>query len=185
MRIAFPDIAPSVSAGIARFVPALTLGAILVGCLKPPPPVNVFRLGDRVQAGPLVYNIFEADWRAQLGEGGDVRVPTHRFLIVHLSVTNGSSEALSMPALSLVDDAGHAFTESMNGQNVSSWFGLSRKLKPVETLEGRILFDVEPKSYKLKLDDDTNTGPVSMVEMPLRFDVDTPAVPSALGSPIR
>ena len=55
MRIAFPDIAPSVSAGIARIVPALTLGAILVGCLKPPPPVNVFRLGDRVQAGPLVF----------------------------------------------------------------------------------------------------------------------------------
>src|SRR5262245_25493206 len=185
MRIAFPDMAPSVSARIARLVPALTLGAILVGCVQPPPPVNVFRLGDRVQAGPLVYNVFEADWRAKLGEAGEARLPAQRFLIIHLSVTNSSSESLSMPALTLVDDAGHAFTESMNGQNVESWFGLSRKLKPVETLEGRILFDVEPKSYKLKLDDDTNTGPVSMVEMPLRFDVEAPAVPSALGSPVR
>jgi hypothetical protein len=154
-------------------------------CVKPPPPVNVFRMGDRVQVGPLVYTIFEADWRAKLGEGGEVRLPAQRFLIVHLSVTNGSSEALSMPALSLVDDTGHAYTESMDGQNVSSWFGLSRKLKPVETREGRILFDVEPKSYKLKLDDDTNTGAVSMVEMPLRFDVEKPAIPSALESPVR
>src|SRR5260221_11144536 len=153
MRIAFPDIAPSVSAGIVRFVPALTLGAILVSCLKPPPPVNVFRLGDRVQAGPLVYNVFEADWRAQLGEGGDVRVPTHRFLIVHRSVTNGSSAALSIPALSLVGDTGHAFTESMNGQNVSSWFALSRKLKPVEAHEGRLPFEVGSKSAKLSLAD--------------------------------
>ena len=112
-------------------------------------------------------------------------MPSHRFLIVHLSVTNGSSEAVSMPALSVVDDAGHAFTESMNGQNVSSWFGLSRKLKPVETIEGRILFDVEPKSYKLRLDDETNLGPRSMVEMPLRFDLEKPAIPSALESPVK
>ena len=38
---------------------------------------------------------------------------------------------------------------------------------------------------EMKMDDDTNTGPVSMVEMPLRFDVESPVVPSALGSPVR
>jgi len=85
-------------------------------CVKPAPPVNVFRLGDRVQVGPLVYNVFEADWRAQLGQGGQVRLPARRFLIIHLSVTNGSSEALSMPDLRLVDDTGHVYTESMDGQ---------------------------------------------------------------------
>ena len=154
-------------------------------CPKPPPQANVFRMGDKVQAGPLVYTVLDANWRAQLFEAGQSRAPLHRFLVIHLSVTNSGSETLSMPALKLIDDAGHAFNESMDGQAVPTWLGLIRKLKPVDTLEGNILFDVEPKSYKLKMDDDTQQGPVSMVELPLRFSLERPEMPSALDAPVR
>jgi len=165
------------------------LTAVVLGsptaCVKPPPPIHVYRMGDRVQAGPLVYTVLGADWQAQIGEGEQVRRPSRRFLIVHLSVTNGGSETLSMPALRLIDDTGLVYSESMDGQNVPSWLGLIRKLKPVDTLEGNILFDVQPKSYKLKLDDDSDPGQVSMVEMPLRFGLERPEIPSALEAPVR
>jgi hypothetical protein len=169
------------------FLSWLVISVVLTSqtaCLKPTPPVSVFHMGDKVQAGPLVYTVMEADWRAKLGEEGQIRAPSHRFLIIHLSVTNGGSETLSVPGLKLIDDSGHVYDESMDGQGVRTWLGLIRKLKPVDTLEGNILFDVEPKSYKLKLDDD-NQGPVSMVELPLQFGLERPSIPSALDSPVR
>jgi hypothetical protein len=145
-----------------------------MACVKPAPRALVYRLGDKVQVGPLVYTIIDATWWAQLGEGAQARMPSRRFLIVRLSVTNGGSEPLSIPALRLADDTGAVYSESMDGQNVPSWLGLIRKLKPVDTIEGNILFDVDAKSYKLKLDDDTNPDHVAMVEMPLRFGLERP-----------
>ena len=44
-------------------------------------------------------------------------------------------------------------------------------VKPADTLEGRILFDVAPKSYKLRLDDGSISGRMAMVEMPLQFEM--------------
>src|SRR5882724_9732215 len=151
-------------------------GAILsqTACVKPPAQVQVFRMGERVQVGPLIYNVFEANWRTQLGEGPQARRPARRFLIVHLSVTNSGSETLSVPGLRLLDDAGQVYSETIDGENVPSWWGLIRKLKPADTLEGNILFDVDPKSYKLKLDDDSDPDRKVMVEMPLRFGLDEP-----------
>jgi len=134
-------------------------------------------MGERAQAGPLIYNVFEADWRAQLGEGPLARHPARRFLIVRLSVTNSGAEVLSAPGLRLLDDAGHLYDETIDGQNVPSWLGLVRKMKPADTLEGNILFDVDPKSYKLKLDDDSDPDRKVLVEMPLRFGLENPSLP--------
>jgi hypothetical protein len=133
-------------------------------------------MGERAQAGPLIYNVFEADWRAQLGEGPLARHPARRFLIVHLSVTNSGAEVISAPGLRLLDDAGQLYSETIDGQNVPSWLGLVRKLKPADTLEGNILFDVEPKSYKLKLDDDSDPDRKVLVEIPLRFGLENPSL---------
>src|SRR2546423_433842 len=108
-------------------------------------------MGERGQTRPLIYNVFEADWRPPIREGPQARVASKRFLIVHLSVTNSGAEVVSVPALRLVDESGNFYNESMDGQNVPSWWGLIRRLKPADTLEGNILFDVEIKSYKLKL----------------------------------
>ena len=153
--------------------------ALLIGCSKPPKPA-VYKMGERVEAGPLTYNVFEADWKTQIGSGVGASVPEHRFLVVHLSVTNGGAEAVSLPPLTLVDDSGQAYNEAAVAADVPALLGLVRSLKPVDTLDGRVLFDVEPKSYKLKLDDVSGSGKFAMVEMPLQF---APAETSLPGAP--
>ena len=107
--------------------------------------VQVFGIGEKVQVGPLIYNVLEAEWSPQIGRGEQARLPARRFLTVHLSVTNSGAEPVAVPSFRIVDEAGHQYSESMDGQNVASWLGLIRSLKPVETLDGNILFDVEPE----------------------------------------
>jgi hypothetical protein len=157
--------------------------ATQTGCVKPAPPVHVYNIGERVQVGPLIYNVFEANWLPQLGEPMQARRPARRFLLVHLSVTNSGAEVLSVPALSLLDDAGYVHTETFDGRNVPAWWGLIRKVKPADTLEGNILFDVQPKSYNLKLDDNSDPEHRAMVEMPLRFGLEERSMPGALSTP--
>ena len=36
-----------------------------------PPETRLHRMGERVTVGSLVYNVFEDQWKAQLGEGTD------------------------------------------------------------------------------------------------------------------
>ena len=162
---------------------AVVATASQTACVKPQPSAQVFGLGEKVQVGPLIYSVFDAEWSPQIGRGEQARLPSQRFLTIHLTVTNGGAETLAVPSLRLLDEAGHLYSESMDGQNVTSWLGMIRNVKPVETLEGNILFDVEPKSYKLKLNDDADAGRPALVEMPLRFGLDRPAVPSALDRP--
>ena len=165
----------------------LVLAALVsqTACVKPAPPVNVFKIGDKVQAGPLIYSILEADWHERLGTGEQARPAQRRFLVVHLNVTNSGAEVLSVPGLRLLDDDGRLLSETIDGRNVPSWLGLIRRLKPADTLDGNILFDVEPKSYKLRLDGESDAGQLTLVEMPLRFGLDTPQMPSALDAPVK
>ena len=67
----------------------------------------------------------------------------------------------------------------MDGQGIANWLGMIRKMKPGDTLDGSILFDVDPKSYKLKLDDGSG-GAQWMVELPLQFDAGQSSIPSAI-----
>jgi hypothetical protein len=60
---------------------------------SPPPPHGRAR-----HAGSLVYNVFEDQWKAQLGQGSDTRVPKDRFFLVRLSVVNGGSTDLMVPS---------------------------------------------------------------------------------------
>lgn len=153
--------------------------ALQMACIKPAPPVNVYKLGEKVQVGPLIYNVVEANWRPQISAGGSSRVPAHRFLVIHLTVTNSGAEELTAPALTVVDQTKKTFEESMDGQGIANWLGMIRKMKPGDTLDGSILFDVDPKSYKLKLDDGSG-GAQSMVELPLQFDAGQSSIPSAI-----
>jgi hypothetical protein len=159
----------------------LLLAAVVlqVACMKPAPPVNVFHLGDKVQAGPLIYNVLESRWRAQIGEGPVSRVPERRFLIIHLSVTNSGGQDVNIPSMVVEDQGGQVFNESLDGRGIPSWMGIIRKLKPADTLDGAIVFDVDPKSYKLKLDDGSG-GSVAMVELPLQFEAGEAVIPSPI-----
>jgi len=153
----------------------LTILASQTACMRPPP-VNVYRMGEKVQAGQLIYNVFETKWEAQIGEGQQARTPAHRFMLMHLTVVNSGAEPVSVPSFKLTDESGRTFAESMEGQGVPLWLGMIRRVKPADTLEGNAVFDVEPKSYKLKLDDGSDSGTVVMVDLPLQFEASKPAL---------
>jgi len=159
-----------------RFFRWLAVLAVLVSqtaCLKHAP-VNVFRLGEKVHVVPLIYNVFETTWQGQIGEGPQARMPAHRFLVLHLTVVNSGAEVLSVPPFRLIDEAGRNYDESMEGQGIPQWIGMIRNLKPANTLEGKAVFDVEPKSYRLKLDDGSESGKLTMVDLPLQFEAKKP-----------
>jgi hypothetical protein len=98
-------------------------------------------------------------------------------------VRSSGAEVLSVPALNLIDDSGHVYSESIDGWNMPAWWGLIRKVKPADTIEGNILFDAEPKSYKLRLEDESDAGQTATVEMPLRFGPEKLATQGAFDTP--
>jgi hypothetical protein len=171
--------------GFSRWLALFTVLSSQTACLNPAPPVNVYRMGEKVQVGPLIYNVFETKWQAQIGEGAQARTPAHRFLIMRLTVVNSGAEELSVPPFKLTDESGRIYEESMEGQGIPSWLGMIRNLKPADSLDGNVVFDVEPKSYKLKLDDGSESGKVQMVELPLQFESNKPAMPSILERPVK
>jgi len=137
---------------------------------------KVYRMGERVGAGSLVYNVFEDQWKPQLGEGTAARIPKDRFFIVRLSVVNGGSAELMVPNLMLVDDSGQTVAELPDGDGVSGWIGYLRRVKPAETLEGNIVFDAPPKHYRLRVSDE-NSQKTRDIDIPLTFAADSPDMP--------
>jgi hypothetical protein len=75
---------------------------------------------------------------------------------------------VSVPSLSVGGQGDQSFDESMDGQDIPAWWGMVRNVQAGNTLEGRVLFDVEPKTYNLKVEDPA--GAVSLVELPLHFE---------------
>jgi len=140
------------------------------------PGAAVHPMGERVTTGSLVYNVFEAQWKAQLGDGAQARVPKDRFLLVRLSIANGGSAELMVPTLSIVDDSGQTYQELSDGESVPNWIGFLRHVKPAENLEGNIVFDVPPKHYRLRVADE-NGQKTADVDIPLNFGGDAPSIP--------
>ena len=74
--------------------------------------------------------------------------------------------------VSIEKQNGQSFLESSNGEGVENWFGLLRNLSPAQTQQGRILYDVNLTSYRLRL---TNAGEpgaerYAWVDIPLRLE---------------
>ena len=99
------------------------------GCSTSREPIRLYAMGERAEAGFLVYNVLEAVWRDSLGEGADLRVPQHRFLLLRLSITNGGPQEASIPLTTLVSPEGKEFAESTNGEGVENWLGIVRHIK--------------------------------------------------------
>jgi hypothetical protein len=142
-----------------------------------PPEAQLHRMGERVTVGSLVYNVFEDQWKAQLGQGSGTRVPKDRFFLIRLSVVNGGSTDLMVPALTLVDDAGQTSQELPDGDQVPEWTGYLRRVKPAETLQGNVVFDVPPKHYRLRVTDETSQKSRD-IDIPLHFASETPDMPT-------
>jgi hypothetical protein len=135
-----------------------------------------FKMGERTSVGPITYNVLEATYFTQLSEGGKSRLPEKRFLVIRLSITNGSGKEVVLPLFRLIDDQGSELSEMQDASFLPGWLGIIRKIGPTQTEEGRILFDVSPKLYKLELTDGAEAGKEQMafVEIPIDFDTSEP-----------
>jgi hypothetical protein len=161
--------------GFLKTLP-ITANILLAACRsKDPRSVALsYRMGERATAGKLIYNITHSEWKASLGEGNSIRVPAHRFLVLTATITNSGSEVASMPLLSLFDASGKSYRELENGEGVTGWLGLLRFIKPVETLQGAMLFDLPLASYKLQITDgaDPEREAIAYVDIPLHIESD-------------
>ena len=167
---------PSLQSSLAAA--ALVCLAISTACAPASPPeARLHRMGERVSVGSLVYNVYEDKWKTQLGDGPDARVPKDRFLLLRINVVNGGSADLMVPTLTLLDDAGQTFSELSNGDGVPQWTGYLRRVKPAETLQGNVVFDVPPKHYRLRVTDE-NSQKSRDIDIPLNFASDTPDMPT-------
>jgi hypothetical protein len=159
---------------------ALAAGLFLCGCSsgKPEADNRTYGMGEPAAVGPLIYNVTDTEWRAQLGEGPTARLPQHRFLLVRLSVTNSGAGISAIPTMALVDTSGQTHLELTDGQGVTEWLGFLRTVSPAQTERGRVVFDVPPNAYRLRVTNDAEPGSekAALIHLPLEL---SPAVPSA------
>ena len=145
--------------------------------------VRTYSMGDKVQVGHLIYNVFDSKWLTQIGSGVNARVPANRFFLVRLSIVNSGSQESNVPALSITDDAGQTYGELSNGEGVAQWMGYLRRVKPAESLMGYIVFDAPPRHYKLNLSEELDDNK-AVVDIPLTFSQEAP-FEQALPLPVR
>ena len=146
------------------------------GCAKQQDLRSEFSMGERVPVGQMTYSVIESAWRSQLGESFRIRTPEQRFLLLKVSVTNGTGKDVSIPLLTLEGTNGQLYREMATGDGVDNWFGLLRTISPGQTQQGNILFDVPLTSYKLRVPDVANpeSERFAAVQIPLRLDPDLP-----------
>ena len=112
-----------------------------------------FKIGEEAAAGAVAYQVLDAEWKDSIeGSSAAVRVPTNRFLSIRLSIRNQSGKEVSLPFLSVTGKGGTSVMEVSEGQ-IPNWLGMLRGIAAGETVEGQILFDVAPGSYKLRITD--------------------------------
>lgn len=130
-------------------------------------------MGERMQVGPLIYNILETKWVAQMGDMLHQRVPKQRFLLIKVSVTNSGGKETSVPFLTLENSKGESFPEEQSGEGVDNWLGFLRNIQPAQTEEGWILFDVLPNSYSLRVAAETPDGDEQTLLISIPFNIDS------------
>ena len=136
----------------------------------------MYRMGERVPVGHLVYNVFETQSLTHLGMDADQRVPQNRFLLVRISIVNGGASEMIAPNLTLEDDKGNSFPELSNGEGVPQWIGYLRQIKPADVAQGNLVFDAPPGAYKLRVLDESGEK-AALVDIPLSFGSEAPEVP--------
>lgn len=145
---------------------------LLGGCGERKTEETAYRMGEPVTVGPLTYTVLETEWRTELGEGIEQRIPQHRFLVLRLSIANASKEPAAVPLLSLEDHAGKTHMELSEVPAVPRWLGLLRLVDPGASMHGAIVFDVPPAEYRLRVASggDLETERTALIQIPLSFD---------------
>lgn len=131
---------------------------------------KAYRLGEKAQAGPLIYTVSSAEWSDRVGEGSEARTPVQRFLLVRLSVTNSGAGVSAIPSTELVDRNGKAYAEISDGRGVSDWMGTVRMVQAAQTEHGVVLFDASPGDYSLRVRHEAESDKQSsaLIEIPYR-----------------
>jgi hypothetical protein len=126
-------------------------------------------MGEKVQTGALVYQVLEAEWRNELGNGG--RSPKDRYLFIRLSVTNSSGTTVAAPALT-IEGAGKTYSEVVeNTEKVDNWMGLLRNVAASQTEQGWIVFDAPMAAYKLILEEgEVGQEKTAHVDIPVHLE---------------
>lgn len=145
-----------------------------------------YQMGEDAKVGALTYNVVETEWKDTLDGAMGVRLPKHRYLLVNLSVANQSDQPVAVPLLNLVDSKGVEYREEDKGEGVSSWLGVLRQATHEEPLTGRILFDVPPGGYELRISSGgaAENETTALVRIPLSADapvkpLDSVSVPAS------
>jgi Telomeric repeat-binding factor 2. len=129
-------------------------------------------MGERVQLGPLTYNVIETEWKTQLAEGVGSKIPANRYLIVKMSITNGGGGNVAVPLFTVEDAAGHSYPEVTEGTDaVASWLGLLRNMAPAQNENGVVIFDVPMGAYKLRISDGGDIGneKTALIDIPVHL----------------
>jgi hypothetical protein len=159
------------------FAPALLIFSFFValtGCGGPggsnSSNMGTYQMGQRVQVGPLTYNVLEAEWKSVLGEGASGKVPKHRFLVMRVSITNGGATNVGVPIFQVENPNGQTFPEETEGmEHTEQWLGLIRNMAPNQNDQGEIVFDVPMGAYKLRVTDGGEIGQekTALIEVPV------------------
>jgi hypothetical protein len=157
----------------------LALVLFLAGCASRHSSIDarVYRMGERVQVGPLIYTVLDTEWLDQMDTPAP-RMPRSRFLIVRLSVTNSGVTTSGIPPISVADRGGTSYPELTDAEGLSEWLGYIRTVKPADTLHGRVAFDVPTAEYQLHLTDDAEPENVKLAMVDLPLQLGAPRVPN-------
>jgi hypothetical protein len=136
----------------------------------------MYRMGERVQVGPLIYTVLDTEWRDQIGDASNPRLPGNRFLAVRLSVTNSGAVTSAVPTAAVIDSHGESHTELNDAGGVPEWLGYIRSVKPADTLIGRVVFDVPAAAYDLKLSNDADPENVISATVDLPLEITRPQI---------
>jgi len=168
---------------LSRLSPLAAASILLLAasaCTREKPAMRLYAMGERAEAGPLVYNVLESAWKSQLGESAHLRVPQNRFLLLRLSVTNGSPNQISAPPTTLVSTSGTEYAELTDGEGVDDWLGVLRRLGATETVFGWVLFDAPRGDYQLRVSDDAfdpADARLALIQIPLRLESQSDFLP--------
>ena len=113
-------------------------------------------MGERVQVGPMVYQVLESDWRNELGAGG--KAPKDRYLFIKVTIANSSGSSVSVPAFT-IEANGKSYNEiTEHMDKVDDWLGLLRNIGGSQTNQGWVVFDAPMAAYKLVATDGGDIG---------------------------
>ena len=162
---------------LAAVLSALALSA---GCSRDSGALKTYLMGERAEAGTLIYTVIEAEWFERIGQNPSPRFPKNRFLALRVNITNSGAAEATIPLMTLVDPSGRAYEEETSGEGVPQWLGMLRKVKAAETDEGRVIFDVPRGDYHLRVADDgfePEKAKAVLIQIPLRFESGSSGLP--------